>query len=95
VVVGTGRAADCRLRNNAGGSSHTKAETNHDKLANLGEANRVVRGSVLAVRTKRGGEFRHGGITCVWVCLTKGENQPCQEKTLSNVFDLVMAEYPD
>ena len=76
VVVGTGRAANCRLRNDAGGSSHTKVEANHDKLAFSRESNGVVSRSVLAERTKRVGKVRstrHGGMKCVWVYLR--ENQ--------------------
>jgi len=65
-LVGTGRAADCRLRNDAGRSSRTKVEANHDKLAIVREANGVVPRSVLAETTKRGGgyipgSFRGGG----------------------------------
>jgi hypothetical protein len=75
MVVGTSRAADCRLRNNAGGFSHTKVEANHNKLAFSREANGEVPRSISAERTKRVGEvrrIRHGGMKCVWVCVRTG-----------------------
>jgi hypothetical protein len=81
VVVVTGRAAEYGLRNNGCGSSHTKVEANHNKLAFSREANGEVPRSVSAERTKRGGEvrsIRDGGMKCVWVCLR--ENQDCMNE---------------